>query len=71
MNQPELTNLSEFINAIHIRRAWNNLDPDKFIEAYIKYYNPEDPEELKEYIKKGLKFGLMNSDFIPLKVEKF
>jgi hypothetical protein len=64
--------LQEFINALHIRRKWNKLDPDKFIELFIDYYKPEDIEDTKENMKKGLSFyGLLNSDFIPLKVEKF
>ena len=63
--------LQEFINALHIRRKWNKLDPDKFIKLFIDYYKPEDVEETKDYMKKGLLFGLLNSDFIPLKVEKF
>ena len=63
--------LQEFINALHIRRKWNKLNPDKFIELFIDYYKPEDVEETKDDMKKGLSFGLLNSDFIPLKVEKF
>lgn len=61
--------MEELIQALKIRKKWNKMPVEKFLEEYHKYYKktPEETGYTTEWINNTWKYtGLLNIDLITL-----